>query len=220
MDLIFVHVPKCAGSALREALLAAYGASAVYLDNDDRLLDPGAPINVDRAAFLRDFQAQRAAILRGKRVAHGHFCLEKYHGIQGPRATILRDPVERLISHYFFWKTLPPNGHALHERFLAEKPTLVEFARLPGLRYFYTRVMFGGADMAAFDVIGATERMGKAIAAVEKLLGRRLRVEKSNENRSEAYREEKAEILANSRLMSDLRDLLAEDTAFYQRHAR
>jgi len=219
MDLISLHVPKCAGSSLREALVCAYGEDQIFFDNNDRLLDPKSPVNVDRDGLLRRFRSDRDSILVGKRVVHGHFCLLKYRGVEASRVTILRHPVDRVISHYLFWKHLPPHGHRLHDQFLAEQPSLTDFARMPFLRHFYGQVMFRDVDMGIFDLIGCVERMTEAIARLEKITGHKLRVKKNNENGCEHCRTERAEISGRTSLLAGLRDLLAEDIAFYERHA-
>ncbi len=218
MDLISLHVPKCAGTSLREALVGAYGEDQIYFDNDDRLLDPKSPVNVDRQRFLREFNSNREAILSGKRAVHGHFCMLKYQGVKGPRVTILRDPVDRLISHYLFWKHLPPHGHSLHDRFLAEQPSLTEFARVPELRHFYGQVLFRNIDMKIFDLVGCVERMSETIARLEKLTGHKLRFERRNDNTCEHCRQQKAEISATPSIVTELRDILSDELAFYDRY--
>ncbi|MGD0387369.1 MAG: sulfotransferase family 2 domain-containing protein [Tepidisphaeraceae bacterium] len=219
MDLISVHVPRCAGTALRGALVRAYREDRVYFDYGDRLLDPTSRINVDREGYLRQCAAARDSALRGKRVAHGHFCMRKYDGISAARVTILRDPVDRLISHYFFWKHYPRHGHHLHDRFLEEEPTIIEFARMPGLRYFYAQVIFRDVDMRMFDLIGRMEALGKSIASVEKLIGRRLRMERKNGCCGCEYERRREETLGTAHVAAELRDLLKDDIAFYDRHA-
>jgi sulfotransferase famil protein len=218
MDLISLHVPKCAGTSLRQALIDAYGEDQIHSDNDDRLLDPKSPANIDRPAFLREFNSKRDAILSGKRVVHGHFCMLKYQGVKGPRVTILRDPVDRLISHYLFWKHLPPHGHSLHDRFLAEDPSLAEFARIPGLRHFYRDVLFRDIDMGIFDLVGCVESMSQTIARLDKLTGRTLKFERRNDNQCEHCRQQKIEISAMASVLAELRDILADDIAFYDRY--
>jgi hypothetical protein len=218
MDLISLHVPKCAGTSLRQALIDAYGENQIHFDNDDRLLDPKSPVNVDRQGFLREFNSKRDAVLNGKRIVHGHFCMLKYQGIKAPRVTILRDPVDRLISHYLFWKHLPPHGHSLHDRFLAEEPSLAEFARMPWLRHFYRDVLFRDIDMGIFDLVGCVEKMGQTIARLDKLTGRTLKFERRNDNQCEHCRQQKIEISAMPSVLAELRDILADDIAFYDRY--
>ena len=220
MDLISLHVPKCAGSSLRDALVCAYGQDRVFFDNADRLLDPMSPINIDRDAFLHKFASDRDSLLNGKCVVHGHFWMRKYHRLNALRVTILRHPVDRLISHYLFWNHLPPHGHTLHDQFLAEKPSLTDFARMSCFRHFYSQVLFLDVDMSKFNLIGSIERMPETIARLENLTGRKLRLQKSNENRCDHCRQEREKISETPGVLAALRDLLADDIAFYERHAR
>ena len=113
--------------------------------------------------YMRQCLAARDSVPRCKRVVHGHFSIRKYDGISAPRVIILRDPVDRLISHYWFWKQIPPHGHSLHDRFLAQQPTITEFARWPGLRHFYQRVMFRDVEKGVFDLFGSMEELREAI---------------------------------------------------------
>jgi hypothetical protein len=219
MDLIYVHVPKCAGTALREALTDAYGHDQIYQDVSDRLLDPLSPINIRRDDFLRNFRAERAALLARKHVVHGHLCIQKYDGIDALRVTILRHPIDRLISHYFFWIYCAPHGHSLHDKFLAERPTITQFAQIPQIARFYERILFRDADMSIFDLVGLTEQMDETIARLEKLIGKKLKVKRSNENGSPFYTRQRAEILQNPKIMRELADALREDIAFYERFA-
>jgi hypothetical protein len=219
MDLISVHVPKCAGTALREALADAYGHDRIYYDLSDRLLDPLSPINVRRDDFLRKFRADRDALLARKRVVHGHMCIQKYDGIDAVRITLLRHPIDRLISHYFFWIYCPPHGHSLHDKFLAERPTITQFAKIPQIARFYERVIFRDADMSIFDLVGLTEQMDQTVARLEKLIGKNLKVKISNENGSPHYARQRAQILQNPKIMRELADALHDDIAFYERFA-
>jgi hypothetical protein len=204
---------------MRAALIRTYGEEQIHFDNSDRLLDPKSPVNICRENFIRESRAKRDNLLAGKRVAHGHFCMQKYDGIAAPRITILREPVDRLISHYLFWQHLAPQGHTLHDRFLAENPSLIDFARMPAMRYFYRQVLFRELDMAIFDLIGAFENMGALVINFERLTGRKLRIERDNENNCEHCRQKKLEFAAMPNLQAELRDILKDEITFYERYA-
>jgi hypothetical protein len=90
--LISIHVPKCAGGSIRRLLKEWFG---------DRLY---------RHYFQQlDGPPPRHALGPGTCV-HGHFNRAKDFGVMDyyPEAdqliTILRDPLEIVISNYFFWK--------------------------------------------------------------------------------------------------------------------
>src|SRR5579875_762665 len=148
LELISVHVPKCAGTAFRMALQQAYGRAELDLDYADRPLDPAAPMHLDPDGFF----ARRPEPPAGARVVHGHFHAGKYRHLDEacPRIAILRHPVARTISHYEFWLRLAPAGHALHAYMRESGLDLLGFARLPFIRHAYARVLFAGLDRREF----------------------------------------------------------------------
>jgi len=91
--LISLHVAKCAGQSFRRLLEQWFG------DN----------------FFIHYFQQYNQFppkhVLRPGICIHGHFNHVKRRGVQDyyPEAeqfiTVLRDPLEAAISHYFYWKT-------------------------------------------------------------------------------------------------------------------
>jgi hypothetical protein len=153
-------------------------------------------------------------------VVHGHFYIEKYRCLRAARVTILRHPVDRLISHYLFWNHQPAHGHSLHDQFLSEQPSIVQFARMPFLRHFYRQVLFRDVDMGMFDLIGNTENMDESVSQMEKVTGRKLWLETTNANTCKHCRKQRAKILKKESVLAELRDILADDIAFYERHAR
>jgi hypothetical protein len=52
VDLISVHVPKCAGTSLLAALERGLGSDAVYRDYRDGPGNPASPMNLDPDGFF------------------------------------------------------------------------------------------------------------------------------------------------------------------------
>lgn len=220
VELISLHVPKCAGTSLRTALQAAYGADAVYLDYADRPIDPAAPMNLDPDGFVAGFRRHGYPFLEGKRVVHGHFHAGKYAHLQARRrATFLRHPVDRLISHFEFWRTLPPHGHALHQYVLDSGIDVIRFARLPMMRFFYSRAFFGGVDMHAFDLIGSVEGMDRDVRALADLIGHPLLVAVENAGMRGQPSPPPSVLPGDGALRDILAGILGDDIAFYERWA-
>jgi glycosyltransferase involved in cell wall biosynthesis len=100
---IFVHIPKTAGTALARVMEREYAPGSlfrVYGDTDQRLATL-------RALTPRDQLAIRAVV--------GHMAMGLDRELEGPSAylTIVRDPVERIISHYHYVRSRPDDpGHA------------------------------------------------------------------------------------------------------------
>lgn len=178
IDVISVHVAKCAGTSFANALRQAYGDEAVYRDYDDRIADPSSEVNVSVDTFFAGAASSGYPWLEGKRVVHGHFHIRKYHAYAKPcaRITFLRHPVDHTISLYHFWRHLPRSGHTLHDYMLDNDLSLLEFARLPFIRHFYERVYFAGVDRSAFDFVGSVEHIEEDIGRLSDLLGARLEI--------------------------------------------
>jgi hypothetical protein len=91
--LLFMHIPKTAGTAFREAALESYKqAEAAFIYRDP----PGFAVE------LRDMPEEQLA---GLRFVVGHFVYGLHDGIPNHCRyfTILRNPVDRVWSQYTHW---------------------------------------------------------------------------------------------------------------------
>jgi len=72
--------------------------------------------------------------------------------------TWLRHPVQRLISHYYYWsrEPLPENAGVLRKKFVTERWTLNRFCLSEELRDVYSRILWG-FPLRKFNFIGITE---------------------------------------------------------------
>lgn len=159
--LISLHLPKTAGTNFRALLESHYG---------DRLLDDYGDRPLHQGAVPRRLRAIRAGIgllLHPQRLAavdavHGHFLALKYGLWRGGagvrRVTWLRDPVERVASHYHYWRRgyNPATAGALQRRVVEEGWTLERFCLGPELRNVYQQFLWG-VPVARLDFVGITE---------------------------------------------------------------
>jgi hypothetical protein len=220
IEVISVHVPRCAGTSLLRAMEVIFGIDAVYRDNGDRPADPASPVNTERERF-NGIDRTKSDLFLGKKVIHGHFNIRKYATLKAHlRIVFLREPIERIVSHYFFWKTLPRYGHKLHEFFLEEDLDIVEFAQLPSIRNFYTSSYFFGVDMRQFDLIGFYDRLFIDFEKLLDLLNYRnnntYHIERANINLFNNYSSSKMAIMSDNCLLGKLGQLLKNDTEFYE----
>jgi hypothetical protein len=159
--LISVHLPKTAGSSFLRGLEQHFGERLVQ-DYGDR------PIN--KGTVKRNFDAVQSCVLNtGSRsrfrnidCIHGHFMPLKYRYLSTPTPKLsvvwVRDPVERLASHYQYWveRYHPIDSGKLHRRVVEEKWSLERFCLGPEMKNVYSK-FFWGFSLRRFDFVGITE---------------------------------------------------------------
>jgi len=92
-------------------------------------------------------------------VIFGHFKADKFDGLlaQEPiRGIIIRDPLERMASHYDHWTRNHGKADWGVDVPYAPNITFEQFALLPQLQNFQTQAL-AGRDIHSFDVVGVTE---------------------------------------------------------------
>ena len=119
--VVFMHIPKCAGTSLHEWM--------------HDVLAPGV-LSDERLRLPREISAERSAELHRHRVFSGHFDTVDLGHFPSPqrRFTVFRDPVERIVSLYDFWRAFDPDfvdEHDLGEPRLARSMTFEEFVGDP-----------------------------------------------------------------------------------------
>ena len=159
--LISVHMPKTAGLSFRASLEAHFGDRFRHDYQDYPLAQPVA---VRREQAQQAGLAARAAVFEGIDCVHGHFLPLKYLQLAKTLpctfVTWLREPVARLVSHYYYWQRAydPASGltSALHRRVIEEKWSLEQFCLAPQLRNVYSEFLWGFPP-ERLDFIGITE---------------------------------------------------------------
>jgi hypothetical protein len=113
---VFLHVPKCGGTSIDIALNRHYAKeSKAHLHPDASLKaaqlrchfdSPFGPPNIDKLFRFREYVLLYYLSQPQLRFISGHFNFSKIaldaFGEEGTFITVLRNPVERLISLYFF----------------------------------------------------------------------------------------------------------------------
>jgi hypothetical protein len=158
--IISVHIPKAGGTSFK-----------LFLHENFKTIDDygDIPLNkseIDRQEKATEFSRafgkikQYKLALRNIECIHGHFLPVKYEKLIGKNhfVTWLRDPLERLASHYYFWQREfdPLNSPALHQKVILENWTLEQFCLSDELRNIYAQ-FFWNFPIENFDFIGIVE---------------------------------------------------------------
>lgn len=215
--IVSVHVPKCAGTALLDWLVTAYGDANIVRDYQDRPLDPSAVMNIDPVRFLEN-SAVSLDGLAGHQVVHGHFWAKKYESIDDARfITFLREPITRSLSQFLHWKQSARTANVLQNYVQDHVDSWTDFLRLPLVRSTYRNVFFRDFDMNRFDFIGNSDATTEEIARLGTMLGFDHRLTHVNVA-PQAHSEEAGNVLADGASMAIARDCLADEITFYERH--
>ncbi len=117
--ILFDHIPKCAGRAVNHYLMKFYSPSVTFgLDG------------VKYAESVQEFRLLPKKEQLKYRFIYGHSAnkLIDFVNSEAKILTVLRDPVERIISHYYYVKSF--KMHFLHDKLIKERITLKEYCGL------------------------------------------------------------------------------------------
>jgi len=154
-------MPKTAGLSFRASLEEHFAEGFRHDYQDYPLARPAAE---RREQARRWGLAVRPADFAGIACVHGHFLPLKYlhlaETLPCTFVTWLREPVARLVSHYYYWQRAydPLSGQtsALHRRVIEEGWSLERFCLAPELRNVYSEFLWG-FPLQRLDFIGITE---------------------------------------------------------------
>jgi len=209
MKIISVHAPKAGGTSILKALSNAFG-DKFEADNSDDPADPRSQRNIDPDSYF----SRRRTLRHGIRCLHGHFHPGQFDLAGAYLFTLLRHPVENIISIYYFWKELPPQGQPLHDYFLSRELDIFEMASLPLLKRLYSQTYFGSFDMSRFDLIGRHDRRGEALRKLGTDTGAPIDASlRVNVTRPSPEREA---LMADSTAIRRLGAILQDDIRFYE----
>lgn len=175
--LLFLHIPKTAGTTLNRIIEWQYNPLSVFTIDPYRIRAT--------AERLRAFSEDRR---RSLRVVRGHF----YYGLHevlpqgGTYITILRNPVSRILSSYYFIQRRPL--HPLHRKVKGGRISVEDFIRLTLHRQNLQCSLIAGIKdhdggnekvlelakenlVNSFSVVGLAERFEESLVLMAKTFG-------------------------------------------------
>lgn len=218
MELVSIHIPKTAGTAVRNVLRRLYGAD-LFEDYTDRPLDPQSIFHSDPCTWRRESDELADRLGSSHRAIHGHFAAMKYTSRfpQARRIVWLREPISWLISLYFFWRNLPRRANTLHHRLLDEGLSFTEFTELPEAQNRFAQVFLRGVRLDDFDFIGLQEHFAEDFAELVRFMDWPAVVpEFINANPDPSYRKHARALRSDPALIARLTRLNADDVALYR----
>lgn len=181
--LIFTHIPKTGGTSLRAVLGRHYPRHTIHFKDNNNYL------NARHILTLPESERNGLRLIAG----HLSYGIHAYLSGESVYITMLRDPVKRLISNYFFARSL--SHHKQHEN--AMRLSLEEFVQDPLQNQAVTRALYGftfdpthpipptdsltlpsdALEVAKrhlseqYAVVGITEQFDKSLLLMKKALG-------------------------------------------------
>lgn len=209
---ISVHTPKTSGTSIAAGLQKIFG-DLLEIDNSDDPANPTSQRVIDPCAYFgrnRKLGGHTACL-------HGHFHPGQFDLDGVFLFTMLRHPVDNILSIYFFWKTCPLHGNPLHDYFITQELSLIDTAKLPALRFPYTERYFGGFNMDNFSVLGRYEDRLGYFRKLNYELG--LELDSSMNFNVTTPDDDRDHMSLDQNLRRVLQDILKEDIMFYEKHA-
>jgi len=188
--LISLHLPKTAGTSFRTSLEEHFG-NKILNDYADRPRNT-PPYERHQFALESSLNNVNKDYLHIACI-HGHFLPLKYLLLADIKelqfVTWMRNPIERVLSHYYYWRrTYNPKTAAKLQKIMVEEDWSIErFCLDEGVQNLYTQFLWG-FPMEQFSFIGITEYYDEDFEYFSrKYLGRTLEVKKLNTNANNKY---------------------------------
>ncbi|MGH7197863.1 MAG: sulfotransferase family 2 domain-containing protein [Candidatus Omnitrophota bacterium] len=170
IELISLHIPKTAGTSFRNILKSVYGEKAIVRVD--------IPLEGERASHEKAVQGPER-LPKETRVLHGHFRAKDLAchyrlGAGTPVITWMRDPVERVLSNFFYLQKIlrgivqeeKKNVNLLNKM----EKTLLEYARAEIARNRMAKLL-EGTRLGDLLFVGVREHFSEDLADLARVLG-------------------------------------------------
>jgi hypothetical protein len=170
--IVFMHIPKTAGTTLRLLIEQNYKIWEIYRENKE------TPEKIKILPYIKCIQG------------HQPFGYHDIHDRTPTYITMLRDPVQRVISEYYYIKVARPHDPYIFDKIWEENLSLEDYVNSTDEKFLLrtqnmqTRFASGSLSldkidlekakenlMNHFSVVGITEMFDQSILAMKKIFG-------------------------------------------------
>ncbi|MGI8890895.1 MAG: sulfotransferase family 2 domain-containing protein [Chthoniobacterales bacterium] len=172
--LIFLHIPKTAGTTLNRIIEWQYNPLTIFTMDPYRIR-----ATAERLKTLSESRRRKLQMVRG----HLYYGVHEFLPQGATYITMLRDPVKRFFSSYYFIQRRPL--HPLHRKVTSERIGVADFIRLTPLRQNLQCSMIAGIKndgksddrmlatakenlAKSFSVVGLSERFEESLMLIAK----------------------------------------------------
>nr|MBS0037046.1 sulfotransferase family 2 domain-containing protein [Saprospiraceae bacterium] len=209
LEIIFIHIPKTAGSSVLEIIRQNYHESEIQVVKRGDFKENA---NISPSEFLRKVVAPETKVLLG------HFTFREVEPLVPDHPgvkiiTFLREPVHRVISNFLFFKQRILTGKVPDKLMKRASETLLDYARLDQSQ---NRMSFflDGIDLKSLFFVGLMESFDEDIAILTKALG--LHIDSvPNANKNRFFNTKDFEISPEE--LVEIKALNSEDVKLYER---
>ncbi len=176
-NLIFIHIPKTAGSTLNKIIKSQFPNKSIFKIDASK-----EEKSIEELKKLNKKDRNKIRCVMG----HMNFGIHKHLPRPSEYITVLRNPVDRIISLYYF--ILRKQDHPLHERLVATNMSLEDFVNDESIAFNIQNVqarMLSGKKVETvtqlnlaqknlkkhFVAVGITERFDDSLVLFSEKLG-------------------------------------------------
>ena len=207
VEVISIHVPRTAGTAFKDVIKQVYSSEEIFFD------------------YPHKGNIRNRMLIKPKpevKIIHGHFPAPKYNQkFPGAKKIIwLRNPIKRLISFYFFWKSwqiLAANDEQDLEIYQEANLSFLEFVEQPEMQNLIKLNFLQNYLLKDFYFVGIQEFFHEDLHELSVMLNWvEYELETPNTNPYPEYKSLIKEVLSNQEIVDKISALNHEDIEIYR----
>jgi hypothetical protein len=162
--IISLHIPKTAGTTFKKYMEASFQNNFLEIDSKPIIRRCEHSINTNYPVKLSD---SKELFIHGHITFNDIIYSDNFYYI-----TWLRDPVERVISHYNYFKIKPITSytHPIELKIKNENLSLNDFIKIPCMQNIQSYYLNNTAEIDKFAFIGIVELFTESLMLLEKKL--------------------------------------------------